>query len=166
MRVGAATGRDGERRIEDVGHDDLGGPGSASRRGRQHADRPRAGDEHALAQHGASSRHRVQRDRERFGEGRFRERHLVRHRMRLGGVAHQHLAEAALHVREPHGAAKEPHVRAVALSSGLAEPAAAAGPARVHRDLLAGAQRRHLGPDLGDGARNLVAQDHRLPEPH
>ena len=90
------------------------------------------------------------------------QRDPARQRNALALVDREPLAEGALHMGKAHCAAVEEHVAAMIVEPGLAEVALAARPARVDRDDVAGANRRHAGTHGSHRSGDLVAEDHRL----
>ena len=123
---------------------------------------PGARHQHALAEQRAGALGGMQADRERLGEGGLGRRDARRDLHRLPLLDDEHVAEAALHMREAHRAAVEQHVGAVLLLAHLAVAAMAAGPARIDRDAVARLHARDLAADRLDPAGDLMAEDHRL----
>src|SRR5277367_5504854 len=86
--------------------------------------------------------------------------------MGLAFLADEQLAKSALHMWETHRTAVEAHVETVVLPPLEAELARVAGEARVHRDPVADRYAARLGPDGRDDAGDLMAEHHRLAQPH
>ena len=82
------------------------------------------------------------------------------------GERDEPLAEGALDVRERHGAAVEAHVQALVRQALEAVRAGAAGPARRDRDPVADREALDAFPECDDPPGDLVAEDHRLAQPH
>ena len=122
--------------------------------------------QHALAQQFARAPRRVQADRERLGHRRLAQRHALGDRLRLRLVADQNFAKRALHMREAHRAAVEAHVEAMILFALETISAMVAGPARIDRDARPGLDAFHVRADGLHDARDFVAKDHRLAQPH
>src|SRR5262245_61032516 len=132
----------------------------------QRADRTAAGDENALAQQRARTRHRMQGDGERLGKGSFVARDTLAHFVALPFLGHETLAECPLNMRHRHGAAVEAHVQALILQALQTVLAGIARPARGNGHPVA--DRKWGNADAGslDRAGDLVAQNHRLANPH
>src|SRR5271168_1135865 len=86
--------------------------------------------------------------------------------MGLTFLADEQLAKRALHMWETHRAAIETHIETMVLPALEAELARVAGEARVHRDPIADRDAASLGADGLDDARDLMAEHHRLAQPH
>ena len=84
----------------------------------------------------------------------------------LRGEGDEALAEGALDVRERHGAAVEAHVQALVRQALEAVGAGAAGTARRDGDAVADREALDAFPECDDPAGDLVAEDHRLAQPH
>ena len=76
------------------------------------------------------------------------------------------LAEHALRMGKAHGTAAEHHVVAMVVQPALAFLAGAAGHGRIDGDEIALGQAGDTGADRIVDRRDLVAEDHRLPDPH
>ena len=133
----------------------------------ERADRAAAGDEHALAQQRAGARHRVQGDGERLGKGGFVDRDAVADLVALPRLGNEALAEGALNVRESAWRCR----RSACSGNGSAGRADS-----IRRRCRAGSATWRRGrrprdpdtfaPDRLDRARDLVAENHRLANPH
>ena len=150
--------------VDQVGDGDVRRPLGAGGEGGEAADRPRAGDHHAAAEHLAGPLDRVQADGERLGAGRDPPGHGVGDDVALVGARDHVLGERALDMREDRGAAEEPHVAAEIAAPGAAVVAGEAGPARVDRHPVAGLEARDGGAGLDDLPGDLVAEHQRLLE--
>lgn len=159
---GAERFGDRERRVGNIGHDDLGRAAEAGHQNHQRADRAAAGDQDALAEEGTGLLAGMQAHRERLGDRGFGERQLVRDRHRLRRIDRDELAKAALHMRKAHRAAEEAHVEALVAEAFLAMQALAARLARIDRNAGAGLYRSDTVTDGRDHAGDLVPQRHRL----
>ena len=155
-----------ERGIGDVGRDDFRRARAPRRDDAERADRPGAGNDHALAEQFARAPRGVQANRERLGHRGFAQRHALGDRLGLRLVADQHFAKRALHMREAHRAAVEAHVEAMVLLALEAIAAMVARAARIDRDARAGLDPLDLRADGLDDARDFVAEDHRLAQAH
>src|SRR3984957_19832426 len=102
----------GQRFFEDIGNANGFGPGAASDQQHEQPDWARAGDQHRAPKHRAGPLHRVQRDCQRFGEGRYGEGEARRDWIALALVDQHVVCEAALHVWEAACASHEEHVAA------------------------------------------------------
>ena len=107
----------------------------------------------------------MQGDGEGLGQRRLADRDAVCGLVALGGAGDEALAEGALDVRERHRRAVEAHVEALVRQPLAAVAAGAAGPARRHGDPVADGEAGAAVADGDDVAGDLVAKDHRLPEP-
>ena len=121
------------------------------------ADRPRAGDQHAVARAHAALAARPDADR----QGLHQRAHVVRQRVgqREGEVlvdGHE-VRERAVDRRR----GEEHHVGAEVVAAGAALGAAAAGDARLERHAVARAMAGHLRADLDDAPGGLVPEHHR-----
>ncbi len=76
------------------------------------------------------------------------------------------LTETALHMRHAHRAAHETHVQALVVQAFATMNADPARTARIHRDAHTRCKVRHALTDRGDDACDLVAERHRLLDPH
>jgi len=161
----AAVMRETAQTITRVTSNANGRAGTARRENREHSDRPAAGDENPLAEHFARPARRMQRHRQRFAERRFAGRQAIG-RHALDGIGDKHLAEGALDMRKGHGAAVEAHVEALVVQPFLAIAAGPAWPRRRHGDELADVQPLDAGSERLHIGRDLVAEDHRLAQPH
>ncbi len=86
--------------------------------------------------------------------------------MRLRFLANEDFAERALNMREAHRAAVKPHVEALILAPFKAELASVAGTTGVDGDAVADRDAPRVRADGLDDAGDLMAEHHRLAQPH
>jgi hypothetical protein len=163
---GADPAGDGQGIVGDVGRDDLGRAAVARHEDDEHTDRAAPRHEDPLALDRPRLRRGVEADGQGLRHRRLGHAHLIRDRDRLLGPDRQTLSEAALGMGEAHRASDEVHIQALMPHPLAAVTAAPARSARVHGDAGAGRHRRHPCADLHDGAGDLVAEHHRLLDPH
>ena len=166
VSIGADLGGAAQGLRHPVRHHDQGCSGPPRGDDEHRADRPATGHQHRLAEQRAGAIDGMEGDGERLRHRALAVAHALGQAKRLAGVDDDLLAERALHMRHPHGAAVVAHVEAMVLQAELAVATAAAGPARADGDALAGRVVAHRSARLLDHARHLMAEDHGLLDPH
>src|SRR5262249_44499231 len=124
----------------------------------QCADRARAHDQDALAEHAACIVDSVQADGERLGAGGFIKPDIADH-LALKILHDDLVAKAAIAVRLAHRAAEKLHFQAMLLLPDPAEAAMTAGQAGTKRDAVSRLDARDLAADGFNGAGDFVAED-------
>src|SRR5207247_7649244 len=127
--------------------------------GRQAADRTAPRHQHLLAEHGARSRHRVQRHRERLRECSFVQWHIGLHRKNLLLRDDNLIAERTLDMWKSHRAAVETHIETLIRMSFDAIAAVTARMTRVDGNAIADFDTCNTLADLDHNSRDLVSKD-------
>ena len=101
-------------------------------------------------------------NRQRFSTGSLGQAGAIGDRHTLFGIQRNHIAKRTLHVRQPNGRAKEPHIQAMLLHIFFTIFAVAARMAGIKRNLLTNGKVGNTVGNGNHGSGHFVTQDNRL----